>query len=111
MNPKDVAERYFAAIRARDLDGLAALYDADAVFILPNGKQFSGAGAIREMHQSVFAAGAPAPTPVAMVIGDKSVAVEIEAKLADGATRNTANFYQLSDEGRILRLSVYMRSG
>jgi hypothetical protein len=35
--------------------------------------------------------------------------VEIEARLPDGTTRNTANFYYLNDAGKIQRVSVYMR--
>jgi hypothetical protein len=37
--------------------------------------------------------------------------VEIEARLADGTVRRTANFYYLNAAGRIERLSVYMRGG
>jgi uncharacterized protein (TIGR02246 family) len=110
MNPRDIAERYFAAIRAQDLDALGALYAEDATFILPNGKAFEGLAAIRAMHKNVFAAGAPFPTPVAIVTGDASVAVEIEARLPDGSVRQTANFYHLDAAAKIARLSVYWRS-
>ena len=111
MNPEKVAERYFAGIKARDADSLAALYADDATFTLPNGKQFVGVAAIREMHLGVFAASAPIPTPRAMVVGASSIAVEIEARLPDGTVRRTANFYHLNDAGRIQRLSVYMQGG
>jgi hypothetical protein len=111
MNPIDVTLQYFASVRARDLDGLIALYAEDACFILPNGREFNGIDAIREMHRSVFAAGGPNPTPLASIAGASSVAVEIEARLPDGALRRTANFYYLNAEGRIQRLSVYMRGG
>jgi ketosteroid isomerase-like protein len=111
MNPADVTERYFASIRARDLDGLVALYAENACFILPNGREFNGVEAIREMHRSVFAAGGPMPTPLASIAGASSIAVEIEARLADGTVRRTANFYYLNAAGRIERLSVYMRGG
>ena len=111
MNPKDVADRYFAAIRARNVDDLVALYADDATFILPNGIESKGTVAIRKTHESVFASGAPVPSPQAFVVGENAVAVEIEARLPDGTTRRTANFYQLNGQGRIQRLSVYMRSG
>jgi len=77
MNPAEVTERYFASIRARDLDGLIALYAQDACFTLPNGREFSGIDAIREMHRSVFAAGGPIPTPLTSIAGGSSIAVEI----------------------------------
>jgi len=107
MTSADLSDRYFTSIRARDIDGLMALYAEDAVFTLPDGREFSGAAAIREMHLSVFAAGAPIPTPVATVIGNGSIAVEIEARLADGTARRTANFYHLDAAGHIRRLRVY----
>src|SRR5262249_49877975 len=106
-----LADRYFACIRGRDLDGLAALYAADATFILPDGREFTGVAAIRQMHQGVFAAGAPVPTPGPRVTGESGVAVEIAARLPDGTVRHTANFFHLDGEGRIQRLSVYQKSG
>jgi uncharacterized protein (TIGR02246 family) len=109
MSIENVVERYFAAIRARDIDGLVALYAEDATAILPNGKEFRGAAAIGEMQRGVFAGAAPMPTVVNKVFAENSAAVEIEARLADGSVRRTANFYQLSAAGRIARLSVYMR--
>jgi ketosteroid isomerase-like protein len=111
VNPKDIADRYFAAIRARNVDDLIALYAEDATFVLPNGKESKGIAAIRATHQYVFDSGAPMPVPQAMIIGDGAVAVEIEARMPDGTSRRTANFYHLNSQGRIQRLSVYMRSG
>jgi uncharacterized protein (TIGR02246 family) len=111
VNPKDVAERYFAAIRARNIEDLITLYADDATFVLPNGKESKGVAAIRKTHQSVFDLGAPMPVPQAMIVGDAAVAVEIEARMPDGTSRRTANFYHLNSQGRIQRLSVYMRSG
>src|SRR5579863_9106534 len=111
MNPAEVTERYFTSVRARDLDGLVALYAEDACFTLPNGREFNGIDAIRAMHQSVFAAGGPTPTPLASVAGVSSIAVEIEARLPDGSVRRTANFYYLDAVGHIKALSVYMRAG
>ena len=111
MNPKDVAERYFAAIRTRNIEDLMSLYAHDAIFILPNGRESHGVGAIRATHQSVFDAASPMPEPQAMIVGQDAVAVEIEARMPDGTSRRTANFYHLNPQGQIQRLSVYMRSG
>jgi uncharacterized protein (TIGR02246 family) len=111
LKAEEVVARYFAGIKAKDIDGLSALYADDATFVLPNGKSFSGLTAIREMHLGVFAASSPIPTPRTVVIGVNSVAVEIEARLPDGTARRTANFYELTDDGRIRRLSVYMQGG
>jgi hypothetical protein len=111
MNPSELADRYFACIRNRDIDSLIALYAADATFSLPDGREFTGVAAIRQMHQGVFAAGAPMPTPGPRVAGESGIAVEIAAQLPDGAVRRTANFFHLDGEGRIQRLSVYQKSG
>lgn len=111
MNPKEVAERYFAAIMARNIEDLIALYAKDATFVLPDGRESKGVAAIRKTHQSVFDSGSPMPAPQAMIVGDAAIAVEIEARMPDGTRRRTANFYHLNSQGRIQRLSVYMRSG
>jgi hypothetical protein len=111
VNPKDVAEQYFAAIRARNIEELIALYAQDAMFVLPNGTECKGIAAIRRTHESVFASSAPVPSPQAFIVGANSVAVEIEARLPDGTTRRTANFYHLNSQGRIQRLSIYIRGG
>jgi hypothetical protein len=42
------------------------------------------------MHWSVFAAGGPLPTPLTSIVGGSSIAVEIEARLADGSVRRDA---------------------
>lgn len=110
MSPEDVADAYFAAIRAKDIEGLMTLYAEDAIFTLPNGKSFAGKEAIRQMHLGVFSAGAPTPSPSAKVVGQDAIAVEIEARLADGTTRQTANFYRFGQDGLIRSLGVYMRS-
>jgi ketosteroid isomerase-like protein len=98
-------------MRTRNIEDLMALYAEDATFVLPNGKEASGIAAIRELHQRVFSAAAPMPAPQATIVGDTAVAVEIEAQMPDGTRRRTANFYHLNGQGRIQRLSVYMRSG
>ncbi|MDR2880449.1 MAG: nuclear transport factor 2 family protein, partial [Azoarcus sp.] len=61
MTPNELADRYFACITARDIDGLAALYEDDATFALPDGREFQGKADIRSMHQSVFTAASPVP--------------------------------------------------
>jgi hypothetical protein len=111
MTPAELAKRYFACVRARDIDGWMALFAEDARYILPNGNLFEGAANIRAVQTSVFASGAPFPTPQQKLIDGKSMAVEVEAMLPDGSTRRTVNLYTLNDEGLIQQLSVFMQSG
>jgi len=111
LSPHAVAERYIACVRARDLDGWVALFDENAVYILPNGNAYEGVAAIREVQQMVFAASPPSPTAKSMLAEGNRIAVEIEVRLPDGGTRRTVNHYTLNDAGRITRLSVYMQGG
>ncbi|TCM16587.1 hypothetical protein EDF56_107166 [Novosphingobium sp. PhB165] len=111
MNPSDVADRYFEVVRARDIEGLIALYADDATITLPNGKVIEGADAIRAFQTDVFNRGAPYPTPGSRVVGAQEVSVEIKAKLPDGSVRSTANFFYVNGDGRIQRLSVYAQGG
>ena len=108
-DPNQAVDSYFAAVRARDIDALMALYAEDATFSLPNGKVVNGKDAIRETQLAVFASGAPYPTPMARIGGPDGMAVEIEAALPDGPVRRTANFYRFDDAGLIRSLTVYMR--
>ncbi len=111
MNVNDIADSYFRCIRAKDIEGLVALYAEDAVLILPNGTQVAGQPAIRELQEKIFAHGAPYPTPGPRVASGNALAVQIEARLADGSLRHTANFFTVNDARRIQRLSVYAQGG
>jgi ketosteroid isomerase-like protein len=110
MNVESVVDGYFAAIRGKDVDGLMTLYAEGAVFSLPDGRQFSGRDAIRAMHLGIFSAAAPQPALGARIIGAGAAAVEIEARLADGSVRHTTNHFHLGADGKIARLSVYVKT-
>jgi ketosteroid isomerase-like protein len=112
MQPSELPDHYFPSVRARDIDRFISLFADDAIMILPDGRQLSGAPAIREMELSVFASSSPpSPTPVAIVASRDSVAVEIDVQLPTGQVLRMANFFQLNGEGRIQRLSVYRKTG
>ena len=102
-------DAYFAAVRAKDIDAWIALFADDATYALPNGKVFEGKAAIREVQQSVFASGAPFPTPSGRITGSEGIAVEVEAALPDGSVRQTTNVYRFDEAGKIRSLNVYMR--
>jgi hypothetical protein len=111
MRPEDLPNHYFPSVRARDIDRFIALFADDAIMNLPDGREFVGAAAIREMELAVFASGAPMPTPVAIVAGENSVAVELDVRLPNGQVHKFANFFHLDAEGRIKRLSIYRKAG
>jgi hypothetical protein len=108
---EELVHSYFSKIRNRDLEGLLSFFATSAVLKLPDGREFSGVSAIREMYRGLFAAQAPSPTPLAVIVGTDAMATEIEARLPDGTLRRTANFFYLDPEGRIQRLTIYSRGG
>jgi hypothetical protein len=110
MNIETVIDSYFAAMRTRDIDAGKALYAEDAVFCLPDGREFAGAEAIGAMHAHVFTAGAPVPFPGLRIVAEHAAAVEIEARLPDGSVRHTTNHYTLNEAGKISRLNVYIKA-
>ena len=111
MEPVETINRYFAAVRARNADELMTLYADEACFTLPDGRAFTGHEAIRQMHEQVFTAGAPMPTPVGAFSADLGQAIQIEAELPDGSVRKTANFYKFDRDGRIAAVTVYAQGG
>ena len=107
MTPNELAERYFAAVRAKDIDTFVGLFAEDALYVMPDGRSFTGHAEIRQWQTMVFGSGSPFPTPLTIVAGDGGVAVEVEARLPDGSARRTCNLYTLAPDGRIQRLSVF----
>ena len=111
MPPTELADRYFTSVRACDIDGFIALFAEDATLVRPDGRELSGIAAIREMELGVFAVSPPKPSPVAIVAGENSIAVELHVRLPDGTVRRMANFFHLNAQGRIQRLSIYRQGG
>ncbi len=110
MTPEQLAERYFATVRSRDIDRFVALYAEDASFIYPDGREAKGVAAIRERQSAVYAAQPPSPSPQSMIVGNNCVAVELEAALPDGSVRRMANFFYFDAKGLIERQRVYRQS-
>ncbi|MFM5906827.1 MAG: NAD(P)-binding domain-containing protein [Novosphingobium sp.] len=108
-DPRATVDAYFAAVRAKDLDAFAALFADGASYSVPNGKTMTGPAEIREFQAMVFNSGSPFPTPQAWFIGEKGIAVEVEAQLGDGSVRQTTNHYRFDDAGKIRALKVYAR--
>jgi len=107
---RQLADDYFAGMRSRDVERMVAKFAPDATMSLPDGREVTGPEALRTMYAGLFAASPPTPTPQNFVVGPDQVAVEIEAKLDDGSSRRTANFFRFDDSGRIERLSIYRKS-
>lgn len=111
MNPQELAQRYFATVRSRDLDAFVALFTEDASFIPPHGRELNGHAAIREHQAMTFAGSPPTPSPQSMILGDRSAAVEVEVRQPDGRVIYVANCFYFDAQGLIERLRVYRRDG
>jgi uncharacterized protein (TIGR02246 family) len=57
--PQEIHQAIEDAFNAKDVDGLAALYEADARMVAPDGSVAVGTEAIREQWQFALAMGAP----------------------------------------------------
>ncbi|MCM6778885.1 nuclear transport factor 2 family protein [Nocardia sp. CDC159] len=55
VEPEDIIDVFVARIRAADADGLAALYEPDAVLAVPGGPVVRGLSAIREAYAQFLA--------------------------------------------------------
>ena len=109
MTPSELVDHYFSSVANRDIERFVSLFADDAIMILPDGRKVVGASAIRKMEQGVFDTTPMAPTPVAICIGENSVAVEVEVRMPGGTVFAIADFFDLNDQGRIQRLNVYRK--
>jgi SnoaL-like domain len=109
MTGEELRNRYFTAMRRADLDGVLALFADDAVAILPDGNVRDGKVALEEMFAGIFGRSRPNPAPGPITGAGNYWAVEVETALPDGLKRNTANFFQLNEDGLIERMHSYRR--
>jgi ketosteroid isomerase-like protein len=54
LDPEDLARFFLARANAGDVDGLVALYQADAILIGPDGQPLVGAAAIGEFYAGLL---------------------------------------------------------
>jgi hypothetical protein len=109
MIGEELRDRYFTAMCGADLAGVLALFADEAVVILPDGQVREGKAALEAMFSAIFDQSCPSPSPGPIIGGNGAWAVEVETKLPNGRTRNTANFFQLNAAGLIDRMHSYSR--
>ena len=107
MTEQDIAERYFAAMRAQNLDALLEVFDEAGVIVWPDGRRIESKTAIRETYARLFEHPSNNPSPGALMIGPESFAVEVASRFASGETRRTCNVFRLAANGRIARMDSY----
>jgi ketosteroid isomerase-like protein len=96
-SPEDLSRLIVPRLNAGDIDGLVALYEADAVLALPGGHVATGSGEIRQAYERLladrpaFTPGKPRPTLrvadlalTSTVLADGTVTVEVARRQDDG---------------------------
>ena len=101
----DAIHAYFAAIRARDADALAALFTDDAELVSVAGT-FSGRAAIVGFYRDLaFTVDDLWPEPGPLIVDGDRVAVEIRLRMGGGTTL-VGDVFTLAD-GLIARVAIY----
>ena len=105
MGNAEVVESYFAAIRARDAEAVAARFSPDAELVTAAGT-FRGPAEIAGFYRDLaFRVADLWPEPGLLVVDGDRVAVEIDLRV-NGAPTRAGDFFTLRD-GRITRLVIY----
>jgi ketosteroid isomerase-like protein len=103
QRPEDITRLFVERANAKDADGIAALYEEDAVMAYPRGSQTVGRAAIRELWARVlpgmprFAPEEPLP---ALVSGD----IALTATVAKDGAGARAQVARRQPDGSWLRL-------
>ena len=105
----ELADGYFAAVLARDLDTLMGLFAEDATVDFIDGSRVVGRPAITTLYRAAYAQGWPTPTPGARYTAPGQVAVEVAALTATGAQVRTCNIFTGNAAGEIQALTIYAR--
>jgi len=105
-SPADVAQAYFAAIRARDVDGLKKLFAPTAALVTMTGT-YVGPDNIAEFYSGqAFTAPDLEPNVGPFVIDGDRLAVEIILQMY-GQNSRVADVFEIRD-GLIQRLAIYL---
>lgn len=105
----ELADAYFAAVHARDLDTLVGLFAEDATVHFLDGREVTGREAITVLYRAAYAQGWPKPTPGARYTAPGRVAVEVAAITSTGAQVRTCNLFTCNAAGQIQTLTIYAR--
>jgi uncharacterized protein (TIGR02246 family) len=94
--PEDCDRRFAECVKARDLDGLVALYESDAQYVRGDGTIVTGQSAIRELLQSLTNVATEiemnvvrvvALNGIALVYNDWTVKTVIEGRVRESSGR------------------------
>jgi hypothetical protein len=100
-----VAERYFAAVKARDVEGIRRVFGREAELLTVAGTYRGSDEIARFYGDLVFGASELDPRPGEFLVDGDRLAVEIELRL-DGNVSRVADVFTIRD-GLIERLGIY----
>jgi hypothetical protein len=107
------ADRYFAAVNARDLGALVEVFDPSGTILLPTGGALNGTDEIRDFYARVFAGeGAPSPQPIRYLDADDQCAVEMVPRVPTGSGLTGTTFFErftVSGAEKVVELSIFWR--
>ena len=104
---EDTTDRYFAAMRAQDLDAFLALFADAATIVWPDGRAVTGTAAIRAAYERLFAHPSNNPAPGPLMSGAQCCATEVHSRLPDGSERRTINVFEFGGDGLVTRMASY----
>jgi hypothetical protein len=105
-DPASVVDRYFGAIRSRDVEGIRACFAPGAVLVNAMGT-IEGRDAIAAFYaDTAFRFDDLEPHPGPYVVDRHRLAVEIDLTMA-GRSNLVADMFDITD-GLITRLAIYM---
>lgn len=107
MTPQEIADRYFAAMRAQQLELLLSLFEDDGMIVWPDARAIEGKAAIGQLYARLFQMPSNNPSPGSLMIGPDSFSVQVESRFESGETRRTINVFHLSANGLIARMDSY----
>lgn len=101
--PEDLSRLIIERVNARDLDGLVALYEPDAVLAYPPGSQTVGREAIRSVYERLLAGGVrfQPETPLPTLVHD---GVALTATVARDEAGARAQLARRQADGTWLRV-------
>jgi hypothetical protein len=107
MNAQIIADRYFAAMRAQDLDAFLTLFADDASIVWPDGRAVTGIDEIGAAYTRLFANPSNNPQPGPIMSGANAFATEVHSRLPDGSERHTINVFHVGSDGLVTKMSSY----
>jgi ketosteroid isomerase-like protein len=107
---EDLALSYFEKVRAKDAEGLGAMF-ADDGALLGLGRSLVGPAQIAAWYAELFATASPNPQVNALAADGDLCFAEIAGRRPDGSVARVIDLFSFNAEGRIVEMAVYLGPG